>query len=70
MRPLPDYAAQYLFGFPAFYVNNFEQTRAIIEAAAHCDAPVIMQAHAGARKYAGAPFLRAMIDAAPPLIFA
>ena len=70
MRPLPDYAAQHLFGFPASNVNNFEQARAIIEAATHCDAPVIIQAHAGARKYAGAPFLRAMIDAAPPLIFA
>ena len=35
-----------------------------MEAAAHCDAPVIMQASAGARKYAGAPFLRAMMDAA------
>jgi fructose-bisphosphate aldolase class II len=49
---------------PAFNVNNLEQTRAIMEAAAHCDAPVIMQASAGARKYAGAPFLRAMMDAA------
>ena len=64
IRPLPDYAAQQLFGFPASNVNNFEQARAIIEAATHCDAPVIMQASAGARKYAGAPFLRAMMDAA------
>ena len=64
MRQLLDYAAEYQFGVPAFNVNNLEQTRAIMVAAAHCDAPVIMQASAGARKYAGAPFLRAMMDAA------
>lgn len=64
MRQLLDYAAEQQFGVPAFNVNNLEQTRAIMEAAAHCDAPVIMQASAGARKYAGAPFLRAMMDAA------
>ena len=64
MRQLLDYAAEYQFGVPAFNVNNLEQTRAIMEAAAHSDAPVIMQASAGARKYAGAPFLRAMMDAA------
>ena len=64
MRQLLDYAAEHEFGVPAFNVNNLEQTRAIMEAAAHCDAPVIMQASAGARKYAGAPFLRAMMHAA------
>lgn len=64
MRQLLDYAAEHQFGVPAFNVNNLEQTRAIMEAAAHCDSPVIMQASAGARKYAGAPFLRAMMDAA------
>ena len=64
MRQLLDYAAEHKFGVPAFNVNNLEQTRAIMEAAAHCDAPVIMQASAGARKYAGAPFLRAMMHAA------
>jgi len=41
-----------------------EQTRAIMEAADATDSPVIMQASAGARKYAGAPFLKAMMDAA------
>ena len=35
-----------------------------MEAAEACDAPVIMQASAGARKYAGAPFLRALMQAA------
>ena len=64
MRQLLDYAAEHKFGVPAFNVNNLEQTRAIMEAAAYCDAPVIMQAGAGARKYTGAPFLRAMMDAA------
>ena len=64
MRQLLDYAAEHQFGVPAFNVNNLEQTRAIMEAATHCDAPVIMQASAGARKYAGAPFLRALMEAA------
>ena len=35
-----------------------------MEAADATDSPVIMQASAGARKYAGAPFLRAMMEAA------
>ncbi|MCH1553516.1 MAG: fructose-bisphosphate aldolase class II [Luminiphilus sp.] len=64
MRQLLDYAAEHGFGVPAFNVNNLEQTRAIMEAAEACDAPVIMQASAGARKYAGAPFLRALMQAA------
>ena len=64
MRQLLDYAAEHEFGVPAFNVNNLEQTRAIMEAAEACDAPVIMQASAGARKYAGAPFLRALMQAA------
>jgi len=64
MRQLLDYAAEHQFGVPAFNVNNLEQTHAIIQAAAHGEASFIMQASAGARKYAGAPFLRAMMDAA------
>ena len=64
MRQLLDYAAEHEFGVPAFNVNNLEQTRAIMEDAEACDAPVIMQASAGARKYAGAPFLRALMQAA------
>ena len=35
-----------------------------MEAADETDSPVIMQASAGARKYAGAPFLRALMEAA------
>ena len=64
MRQMLDHAAEYDYGVPAFNVNNLEQTRAIMEAARETDSPVIMQASAGARKYAGAPFLRHMILAA------
>ena len=64
MRQLLDHAAEYGYGVPAFNVNNLEQMRAIMEAAAKTDSPVIVQASAGARKYAGANFLRHMILAA------
>lgn len=64
LRQLLDHAAEHGYGIPAFNVNNLEQTRAIMEAAKATDSPVIMQASAGARKYAGAPFLRHMILAA------
>jgi fructose-bisphosphate aldolase class II len=64
LRQLLDHAAENDYGVPAFNVNNLEQTRAIMEAADATDSPVIMQASAGARKYAGAPFLRAMMEAA------
>jgi fructose-bisphosphate aldolase class II len=59
-----DHAAEHGYGVPAFNVNNLEQMRAIMEAAAETDSPVIVQASAGARKYAGAPFLRHLILAA------
>jgi len=52
LRQLLDHAAEYQYGVPAFNVNNLEQTRAIMEAADATDSPVIMQASAGARKYA------------------
>ena len=64
MRQVLDHAAEHGYGVPAFNVNNLEQTRAIMEAASETNSPVIMQASAGARKYAGAPFLRHMIEAA------
>lgn len=64
LRQLLDHAAEHGYGVPAFNVNNLEQTRAIMEAADATNSPVIMQASAGARKYAGAPFLRAMMAAA------
>ncbi len=64
MRQLLDHAAENNYGLPAFNVNNMEQVWAIMDAAAELDAPVIMQASAGARKYAGEPFLRHQILAA------
>ena len=64
MRQLLDHAAEHGYGLPAFNVNNLEQMRAIMEAADETDSPVIVQASAGARKYAGAPFLRHLIIAA------
>jgi fructose-bisphosphate aldolase class II len=64
MRQLLDYAAEHDFGLPAFNVNNMEQVHAIMQAAAECDSPVIMQGSAGARSYAGEPFLRHLIIAA------
>ncbi|MBI3900359.1 MAG: fructose-bisphosphate aldolase class II [Gammaproteobacteria bacterium] len=64
MRQLLDHAAEHGYGVPAFNVNNLEQMRAIMEAAAETQSPVIVQASAGARKYAGAPFLRHLILAA------
>ncbi len=64
MRQLLDHAAEFGYGVPAFNVNNLEQMRAIMEAADETNSPVIVQASAGARKYAGAPFLRHLILAA------
>jgi len=64
MRQLLDHAAEYQYGVPAFNVNNLEQVRAIMQAADQTDSPVILQGSAGARKYAGAPFLRHLILAA------
>ena len=58
LRQLLDHAAEHGYGCPAFNVNNLEQMRAIMEAAEETDSPVIVQASAGARSYAGAPFLR------------
>ncbi len=64
MRQLLDHAAENAYGIPAFNVNNLEQVQAIMQAAAELDAPVIMQASAGARKYAGESFLKHLIQAA------
>ena len=58
MRQLLDHAAENGYGIPAFNVNNLEQVQAIMAAASEVGAPVIMQASAGARKYAGEAFLR------------
>ena len=64
LRQLLDHAAENGYGVPAFNVNNMEQVHSIMEAAAEVDSPVIMQASAGARKYAGEAFLRHLILAA------
>jgi len=64
MRQLLDHAAEHGYGLPAFNVNNMEQVKAILEAADETDSPVILQGSAGARKYAGEPFLRHQILAA------
>jgi fructose-bisphosphate aldolase class II len=61
LRQLLDHAAEHGYGLPAFNVNNMEQVKAIMEAAAETDSPVILQGSAGARKYAGEPFLRHLI---------
>ncbi|WP_440223010.1 class II fructose-bisphosphate aldolase [Dokdonella sp. MW10] len=64
LRQLLDHAAEHDYGVPAFNVNNLEQIQAIMFAAEETRSPVILQASAGARKYAGEPFLRHMVLAA------
>jgi fructose-bisphosphate aldolase class II len=64
LRQLLDHAAENGYGVPAFNVNNLEQVQAIMQAAEKTQSPVILQASAGARKYAGEPFLRKLIEAA------
>ena len=64
LRQLLDHAAEHAYGLPAFNVNNMEQIHAILQAADEVDSPVILQASAGARSYAGEPFLRKLVEAA------
>jgi len=64
MRELLDHAAEHAYGIPAFNVNNLEQVQAVMEAAKETGAPVILQASAGARKYAGEAFIKHLIAAA------
>ncbi|ABL01867.1 fructose-bisphosphate aldolase [Candidatus Ruthia magnifica str. Cm (Calyptogena magnifica)] len=64
LRELLDHAAENDYGMPAFNVNNMEQVHAIMRAADKTNSPVIMQGSAGARGYAGEPFLRHLILAA------
>ena len=64
MRELLDHAAENGYGIPAFNVNNLEQVQAVMSAADEVGAPVILQASAGARKYAGEPFIKHLIQAA------
>ena len=64
MRELLDHAAENGYGIPAFNVNNLEQVQAVMAAADETGAPVILQASAGARKYAGESFIKHLILAA------
>lgn len=64
LRQLLDHAAEHDYGVPAFNVNNLEQVRAIMMGADEMNSPVILQASAGARKYAGSNFLKHLIEAA------
>jgi fructose-bisphosphate aldolase class II len=64
MRELLDHAAVNGYGIPAFNVNNLEQVQAVMAAADAVGAPVILQASAGARKYAGEAFIKHLIQAA------
>lgn len=64
MRELLDHAAEHHYGIPAFNVNNLEQVQAVMAAADEVGAPVILQASAGARKYAGESFIKHLIQAA------
>ena len=64
LRSVLDHAAERGYGVPAFNVNDMEQIHAIMKAAEETDSPVILQASAGARKYAGEAFLRHLVLAA------
>ena len=64
LKQLLDHAAEHAYGLPAFNVNNMEQIHAIMQAADEADSPVILQASAGARSYAGEAFLRHLVLAA------
>jgi len=67
LRPLLDYAKEHTFGFAAFNVNNMEQIQGILLAALEIEAPVIIQASRGARKYTDDAFLRHLMLAAAEL---
>ncbi|MEA4954074.1 MAG: class II fructose-1,6-bisphosphate aldolase [Pseudoflavonifractor sp.] len=56
------YEGGYAIG--AFNVNNMEIVQGITEAAAEVNAPIILQASAGARKYAKPVYLRKLVEAA------
>ena len=64
LRQLLDHAAEYSYALPAFNINNMEQIHSILQAADEVDSPVILQASAGARGYAGEAFLRKLVEAA------
>jgi fructose-bisphosphate aldolase class II len=55
------------YAIGAFNVNNMEIVQAITEAAAELKSPVILQASAGARKYANSVYLKKLVEAAVEL---
>lgn len=67
LRVVLDHAAENNYGVAAFNVNNMEQIQAIMEAAQQTDAPVIVQASRGARKYSQDAYLRHLMLAAVEL---
>jgi fructose-bisphosphate aldolase class II len=67
LRTLLDHAAENDYGVAAFNVNNMEQIQAIMEAASEIEAPVIVQASRGARKYSQDAYLRHLMLAAAEL---
>jgi fructose-bisphosphate aldolase class II len=64
LRQLLDHAAEHAYGVPAFNFVTMEQVKAIMAAAAKTDSPVILSASTGAIKYAGMPYIRALVAAA------
>lgn len=52
------------YAIGAFNVNNMEIVQAIVEAADELRSPVILQASAGARKYAKSAYLKHLVEAA------
>ena len=63
MRQILDHAAENSYGVPAFNINNMEQVIAVLQAARATNSPAIIQTSTGARKYAGDPMIRHMIQA-------
>ena len=56
------YAGHYAVG--AFNINNMEIVQAVTEAAGELNSPIILQASAGARKYAKPAYLKHLVEAA------
>ena len=63
MRQILDHAAENNYGVPAFNINDMEQVIAVLQAARKVNAPVILQTSTGARKFAGDPMIRHMVQA-------
>ena len=66
ISPKEMFAAAYAGGYAigAFNVNNMEIIQGIMGAASEEKSPVILQVSAGARKYAGQPYIMKLVEAA------